>query len=96
MLWSSAGKVMPRGHGRRLANLLPNGTLVEVDDAYVLSMLDGDRLREIIEAEKPDYILFDCWEKYANVVAPKDEQNAADIIAIAAKNGGEKTTPNLR
>lgn len=47
-------------------------------------------------AEKPDYILFDCWEKYANVVAPKDEQNAAVIIAIAAKNGGEKTTPNLR
>ncbi|MGN0042101.1 MULTISPECIES: alpha/beta fold hydrolase [unclassified Rhodococcus (in: high G+C Gram-positive bacteria)] len=40
VLWSSAGKVMPRGHGRRLANLLPNGTLVEVDDAYVLSMLD--------------------------------------------------------
>lgn len=47
-------------------------------------------------AEKPDYILFDCWEKYANVVAPKDEQNAAVIIAIATKNGGEKTTPNLR
>lgn len=47
-------------------------------------------------AEKPDYFLFDCWEKYANVVAPKDEQNAAVIIAIAAKNGGEKTTPNLR
>ena len=47
-------------------------------------------------AEKPDYFLFDCWEKYANVVAPKDEQNAAVIIAIAEKNGGEKTTPNLR
>lgn len=25
--------------------------------SYVLSMLDGDRLREIIEAEKPDYII---------------------------------------
>ena len=46
--------------------------------------------------EKPDYILFDCWERHANVIAPKNEQNAAVIIAIAAKNGGEKTTPNLR
>ncbi|WP_040835753.1 alpha/beta fold hydrolase [Nocardia brevicatena] len=40
ILWSSAGKVMPREHGRRLVELLPNGRLVEIDDAYVLSMLD--------------------------------------------------------
>ncbi|WP_040790965.1 alpha/beta fold hydrolase [Nocardia paucivorans] len=40
ILWSSAGKVMPREHGRRLADLLPNGRLVEIDDAYVLSMID--------------------------------------------------------
>jgi pimeloyl-ACP methyl ester carboxylesterase len=31
---------MPPEHGRRLADLLPQGRLVEVDDAYVLSMLD--------------------------------------------------------
>jgi len=40
ILWSTAGKVMPREHGRRLAELLPKGKLVEIDDAYVLSMLD--------------------------------------------------------
>ncbi|MEU6565066.1 alpha/beta fold hydrolase [Nocardia nova] len=40
VLWSSAGKVMPREHGARLAELLPEGRLVEIDDAYVLSMLD--------------------------------------------------------
>lgn len=40
VLWSSAGKVMPRDHGKQLAELLPNGRLVEIDDAYVLSMLD--------------------------------------------------------
>ncbi|MFE7746563.1 alpha/beta fold hydrolase [Nocardia sp. NPDC057455] len=40
ILWSSAGKVMPREHGRRLAELIPNARLVEIDDAYVLSMLD--------------------------------------------------------
>ncbi|MFI6867457.1 alpha/beta fold hydrolase [Nocardia sp. NPDC050406] len=40
ILWSSADKVMPREHGRRLAELLPGGRLIEIDDAYVLSMLD--------------------------------------------------------
>ncbi|MBF6327759.1 alpha/beta fold hydrolase [Nocardia transvalensis] len=40
VLWSSAGKVMPREHGPRLAQLLPEGRLVEIDDAYVLSMID--------------------------------------------------------
>ncbi|WP_280220242.1 alpha/beta fold hydrolase [Nocardia neocaledoniensis] len=40
ILWSSAGKVMPREHGRRLAALMPRARLVEIDDAYVLSMLD--------------------------------------------------------
>lgn len=40
VLWSSAGKVMPREHGRRLADLTPRGQLIELDDAYVLSMLD--------------------------------------------------------
>ncbi|MFD4433506.1 alpha/beta fold hydrolase [Nocardia sp. NPDC058497] len=40
ILWSSAGKVMPRDHGRRLAALIPHARLVEIDDAYVLSMID--------------------------------------------------------
>ncbi|MEC3915328.1 alpha/beta fold hydrolase [Nocardia sp. CDC160] len=40
ILWSSAGKVMPREHGRRLADIIPKARLVEIDDAYVLSMLD--------------------------------------------------------
>ncbi|WP_054811492.1 alpha/beta fold hydrolase [Nocardia arizonensis] len=40
ILWSSAGKVMPREHGRRLAELVPRARLVEIEDAYVLSMLD--------------------------------------------------------
>lgn len=40
ILWSSAGKVMPREHGRRLAEIIPKARLVEIDDAYVLSMID--------------------------------------------------------
>lgn len=47
-------------------------------------------------AEKPVYFLFDSFEKYAYVIAPQDEKNTAVISAIAAKNGGEKITPNLR
>ena len=31
---------MPRAHGRRSAASLPKGKLVELDDAYVLSMFD--------------------------------------------------------
>lgn len=50
----------------------------------------------MLHKPRPVYYLFDCWDKYANVVVPKDEKNAAVIIAIAEKDGGEKTTPNLR
>lgn len=57
ILWSTAGKVIPREHGRRLADLLPNGRLVEIDDAYVLSMLDqpeavADALTEFLVRPK--------------------------------------------
>lgn len=53
--WSPENRVMPPEHGHRLARLLPQGRLVEVEDAFVLSMLDrpecvagviGDFLRE--------------------------------------------------
>ncbi|MCW2797610.1 alpha/beta hydrolase [Nocardioides sp.] len=40
VLWSPENKVMPPAHGRRLADLIPGGRLVEIPDAYVLSMLD--------------------------------------------------------
>lgn len=49
----------------------------------------------ILMAERLAYYLFDGWERYANVIVPNDEQNAAKIVEIAEKNGGEKTTPNL-
>ena len=36
----------------------PNAPAMQVaNKSYTLSMLDGERLREIIEAEKPDYII---------------------------------------
>ncbi len=34
--WASEDRMMPRSHGRRLAELLPQGTLVEIADCYTL------------------------------------------------------------
>jgi pimeloyl-ACP methyl ester carboxylesterase len=34
--WASEDRLMPREHGRRLAELLPQGTLVEISDSYTL------------------------------------------------------------
>ncbi|MER7922498.1 alpha/beta hydrolase [Streptomyces sp. NPDC096057] len=40
VVWASEDRVMPREHGRRLAELLPEGRLVEVADGYTLLPLD--------------------------------------------------------
>jgi pimeloyl-ACP methyl ester carboxylesterase len=34
--WASEDRLMPRAHGRRLADLLPQGRLVEIADSYTL------------------------------------------------------------
>jgi pimeloyl-ACP methyl ester carboxylesterase len=38
--WASENRMMPREHGRRLAELLPHGQLVEIPDSYTLIMED--------------------------------------------------------
>lgn len=40
VVWASEDRVMPPDHGRRLAELLPQGRLVEVADSYTLISLD--------------------------------------------------------
>ncbi|MEE4542438.1 alpha/beta hydrolase [Streptomyces sp. V4-01] len=40
VVWASGDRVMPPDHGRRLAELLPQGHLVEVADSYTLLPLD--------------------------------------------------------
>ncbi len=49
IVWASQDRVMPPEHGRRLAKLLPDSRLVEVDDSYTLIPLDQpQRLAQII------------------------------------------------
>lgn len=43
--WASEDRVMPPEHGRRLADLLPDGRLVEIDDSYTL--IPEDRPAEL-------------------------------------------------
>jgi pimeloyl-ACP methyl ester carboxylesterase len=40
VVWAEKDRVMPPDHGRRLAELLPQGKLVEVPDSYTLIPLD--------------------------------------------------------
>jgi pimeloyl-ACP methyl ester carboxylesterase len=40
VVWASEDRVMPPEHGRRLAELLPQGRLVEIEDSYTLIPLD--------------------------------------------------------
>lgn len=40
VVWASEDRVMPPEHGHRLAELLPQGRLVEVSDSYTLIPLD--------------------------------------------------------
>ena len=36
VVWAPEGRVNPREHGRRLAELLPHGRLIEIADSYTL------------------------------------------------------------
>jgi len=49
VVWASGDRVMPPEHGRRLAELLPQGQLVEVEDSYTLIPLDQPtRLAQVL------------------------------------------------
>ncbi|MEU6556677.1 alpha/beta hydrolase [Streptomyces sp. NPDC046915] len=55
VVWASRDRVMPPAHGRRLAELLPHGRLVEMDDSYTLIPLDQPaQLARVIREFTPD------------------------------------------
>jgi pimeloyl-ACP methyl ester carboxylesterase len=43
VVWALEDRMMPTDHGRRLIDLMPNATLVEVEDSYTLIPLDQPR-----------------------------------------------------
>ena len=58
IVWATEDRVMPPEHGRRLAELLPGGRLVEVEDSYTLIPLDqparvAQLVRELTHASEP-------------------------------------------
>ena len=58
VVWARDDRVMPPEHGRRLAELLPRGRLVEVDDSYTLIPVDqpaalARHIREFVRETAP-------------------------------------------
>jgi pimeloyl-ACP methyl ester carboxylesterase len=54
VVWASGDRVMPPEHGRRLAELLPHGRLVEIEDTYTLIPLDQPaRLAQLVREFSP-------------------------------------------
>jgi pimeloyl-ACP methyl ester carboxylesterase len=49
VVWASEDRVMPPEHGQRLAKLLPQGQLAEIEDSYTLIPLDQPaRLAQVV------------------------------------------------
>ena len=49
VVWAPEDRMMPPDHGRRLADLLPDGRLVEIADSYTVVPLDQpQRLAEAV------------------------------------------------
>jgi pimeloyl-ACP methyl ester carboxylesterase len=48
VIWAKEDRVMPPAHGRRLAELLPNGRFMEIADSYTL--LPEDQPGELARA----------------------------------------------
>jgi pimeloyl-ACP methyl ester carboxylesterase len=48
VVWATEDRMMPRDHGRRMAELLPHGTLVEIPDSYTL--IPEDQPAELTKA----------------------------------------------
>jgi pimeloyl-ACP methyl ester carboxylesterase len=54
VVWASEDRIMPPAHGRRLAEMLPQGRLVEIADSYTLIPIDQptalvDQIRSFIK-----------------------------------------------
>jgi pimeloyl-ACP methyl ester carboxylesterase len=59
VVWAAEDRVMPREHGRRLAELLPHGRLIEIADSYTLIPEDqpGELARAIRQSVRPRHAM---------------------------------------
>jgi pimeloyl-ACP methyl ester carboxylesterase len=48
VVWATEDRMMPRRHGRRLADLFPDARLIEIDDSYTL--LPEDQPEQLVRA----------------------------------------------
>ena len=55
VVWAIGDRVMPLDHGRRLAELLPQGRLVEIPDSYTLIPLDQPRSSRRTSTTSPSH-----------------------------------------
>lgn len=49
----------------------------------------------MLDVHRPKYYLFDSFENYAQIIAPKDDAVIELIRDIAGRAGGKETTPIL-
>jgi len=71
--WASENRMMPRDHGRRLAELLPHGRLVEIPDSYTLIMEDQPAQ------------LTACMREFLRDTQPQAAAGAADVVGRGAE-----------
>jgi pimeloyl-ACP methyl ester carboxylesterase len=66
VVWANEDRMMPTEHGRRLAELLPNGRLVQIEDSYTL-----------IAEDQPAILTAHIREFLKETSVPDTEQTAA-------------------
>lgn len=69
VVWAPQDKLMPADHGRRLAELLPQGRLVEVDDS-----------RTLVSEDQPE-LLLELLRGFVAELASDDARAGADVAA---------------
>lgn len=92
VVWAAEDRVMPREHGRRLAELLPHGRLVEIADSYTLIPEDqpGQLARAIRQFIRSDPRVSGPYDDAKREGAP------ASVRAIRAAAAAPDESPSER
>jgi pimeloyl-ACP methyl ester carboxylesterase len=83
--WASEDRIMPPEHGRRLADLLPQGRLVEIEDSYTL--IPEDQPARLAEAMRAFLQATDRDAKQTPPVQAAETPTEQPSAASAAQKG---------